>query len=155
MRNFVIRDAIVPNLTATAREGVIHELVASLHQAGFFSAGDLDEIVRAILVRERLGSTGIGRHIAIPHARWAGVDRLIGTIGLSRGGIPFESIDQEPVHIFVLLISPPDRPGDHLRALEAVVRIMRDDKFVQALRDAKTVDEVWALIDHVQHPWDR
>ena len=82
MRNFVVRDAIVPNLSATAREGVIHELVASLHKAGFFSAGDLDDIARAILVRERLGSTGIGRNIAIPHARWAGVDRLIGTIGL-------------------------------------------------------------------------
>ena len=69
--------------------------------------------------------------------------------------MPFESIDNEPVHIFVLLISPPDRPGDHLRALEAVVRIMKDDKFVQALKNAKTADEIWELIDHVQHPWDR
>ncbi len=146
MSHFVVKDAIIPALTATTRDEVIRELVQSLHAAGQFLNTDLDDIVRAVLRREQLGSTGIGRGIAIPHTRHAAVNQLIGTIGLSAAGIPFESIDGEPVHIAVLLISPQDKPGDHLRALENVVQTMRDDDFVQALRACKTQDEVWALI---------
>ena len=154
MRNFVGRDAIVPALTATTREGVIRELVQSLHHAGWFRPEETEEIVSAVLRRETLGSTGIGRNIAIPHSRHHGTDRLIGTLGLSPGGIDFRSIDGEPVYIFVLLVSPPDQPAEHLRALETVVRIMRNDRFVETLRKAKTRDEIWNLIDGAQHPWE-
>ena len=111
--------------------------------------------MRAVLKREQLGSTGIGRGIAIPHTKHNSVDRLIGTVAVSPNGVPFESIDAEPVHVFVLLVSPQDRPGDHLRALENVVRSMRDDAFVKALRQAKTRDEIWKLLDEPTGPWDR
>ena len=76
------------------------------------------DIVRAVMRREELGTTGIGHGIAIPHSRHPSVDRLIGTLALSRGGLPFESLDGEPVYVFFLLVSPQERPGDHLRALE-------------------------------------
>ena len=99
-----------------------------------------------MLRREQLGSTGIGRTIAIPHSRHASVTRLIGTVGVSRAGVPFDSIDGEPVHVLVLLISPQDRPGDHLRALECVVQTMRDDAVVESLRAAGTHDDIWRLI---------
>jgi nitrogen PTS system EIIA component len=147
MSDFVVREAIVPSLTATTKEGVIREIVESLRAAGYFQGGEADDIVRAILKREQLGSTGIGRSIAIPHTKHSGVDRLVGTVALSQNGVPFDSIDGEAVHLFVLLVSPQDRPGDHLRALENVVRQMRDDNFVKSLRGAKSRDEIWRLLE--------
>ncbi len=155
MSNFVIREAIIPALTATTKEGVIREMVQSLHAAGYFREADVEDIVKAVLRREQLGSTGIGRNIAIPHSKHASADRLIGTLALSPAGVPFDSIDGEPVYVFVLLVSPQDRPGDHLRALENVVRTMRDDSFVKNLRQATTRDAIWQQIDEAQPPWDR
>jgi PTS system nitrogen regulatory IIA component len=146
MTEFVVRDAIVPAVAADGREGAIRELIGSLHAAGHFPNTELEDIVRAVLRREQLGSTGIGRSIAIPHSRHASVTRLIGTVGISKAGIPFDSIDGEVVHVLVLLISPQDRPGDHLRALECVVQTMRDDGRVEALRKAESADEIWRLI---------
>ena len=146
MTDFVIREAIVPELTATTKEGVIREMVGSLAAAGSLKAAETEDIVRAILKRELLGSTGIGRGVAIPHTKHSSVERLIGTVALSRPGVSFESLDGEPVHVFVLLISPQDRPGDHLRALENVSRSLRDDSFVRSLRQATTREGIWDLL---------
>ncbi|MDY3551706.1 PTS sugar transporter subunit IIA [Gemmata sp. JC717] len=168
--NFIVRDAITPALAATAppappgghrdpsavrsvKEQVIREMVGALHAAGHFRASDVDEIVRAVLRREELGTTGIGRHIAIPHSRHPAADRLIGTLALSRDGLPFDSLDGEPVYVFILLVSPQDRPGDHLRALEAVVRTMRNDDFVSQLRGCQTREEIWALLEGAAPGW--
>src|SRR5437764_5543699 len=151
MSDFVVRDAIVPALTATTKEGVIREIVESLRSAGPFKNADIDDVVRAILKREMLGSTGIGRGVAIPHTKHAGVERLTGTVGISKPGVPFDSLDGEPVHVFVLLISPQDRPGDHLRALETVSRNLRDDGFVRSLRQAPTREAIWGLLDDAEH----
>ena len=150
MSDFVVRDAIIPELTAANKEGVIREMVQSLRAADQFRA-DVDDIIRAILKRELLGSTGIGRGVAIPHTKHNGVDRLIGTVAVSRPGVAFESLDGEPVHVFVLLISPQDRPGDHLRALENVSRCLRDDNFVRSLRQATTREEISRLLDQCDH----
>ena len=147
LSEFVVREAILPQLDAATKEGVIRELVASLRAAGQFPSADPDDIVRAILKRELLGSTGIGRGVAIPHTKHNGVERLAGTVAVSPTGVPFESLDGEPVYVFVLLISPQDRPGDHLRALENVSRCLRDDNFVRALRSAETREAIWALLE--------
>lgn len=151
MSDFVVREAIVPELAATTKEGVIREMVESLRNAGYFKGGEMEDIVKAILKRELLGSTGIGRAVAIPHSKHNTVDRLVGTIGISRRGVAFDSLDGEPVHVFVLLISPQDRPGDHLRALENVSRSLRDDGFVRSLRHAATREAIWGLIDEADH----
>jgi mannitol/fructose-specific phosphotransferase system IIA component (Ntr-type) len=151
MSDFVVRDAIIAELPATNKEGVIREMVESLRAAGQFRGADLEDIIRAILKREFLGSTGIGRGVAIPHTKHNSVERLIGTVALSDKGIAFDSLDGEPVHVFVLLISPQDRPGDHLRALENVSRSLRDDSFVRSLRTAKTREEIIALLDRADH----
>jgi PTS system fructose-specific IIA component/PTS system nitrogen regulatory IIA component len=147
MSDFVVREAIIPELAATTKEGVIREMVEALRGVGYFKGADPEDIVKAILKRELLGSTGIGRGVAIPHTKHASVDRLIGTVAISRAGVPFDSLDGEPVYVFVLLISPQDRPGDHLRALENVSRSLRDDAFVRALRGAKTREEVLHLLE--------
>lgn len=151
MSDFVVRDAIVPDLSAGSKEGVIREMVESLRAAGLFKNADPEDIVKAILKRELLGSTGIGRGVAIPHTKHASVDRLVGTVAISRAGVPFDSLDGEPVHVFVLLISPQDKPGDHLRALENVSRSLRDDGFVRSLRQAQTRDAIWSLLDEADH----
>src|ERR1700757_2697557 len=151
MSNFVVREAIVPELTATTKEGVIREMVESLRAAGYFKGGEPEDIVKAILKRELLGSTGIGRAVAIPHTKHNSVDRLVGTVAISRNGVPFDALDGEPVHVFVLLNSPQDRPGDHLRALENVSRCLRDDGFVRALRAATTREAVWDLLNELEH----
>jgi PTS system nitrogen regulatory IIA component len=151
MSDFVVRDAIIPELAATTKEGVIREMVESLRAAGQFRGGDLEDVVKAILKRELLGSTGIGRGVAIPHTKHNSVDRLIGTVAVSKNGVAFDSLDGEPVFVFVLLISPQDRPGDHLRALENVSRCLRDDGFVKSLKQAGSRENISALLDRADH----
>ncbi len=152
MTDFVVREAIIPELTATTKEAVIREMVASIGAAGYFKSGETEDIVKAVLKRELLGSTGIGRGVAIPHTKHNSVERLVGTVALSRHGVAFDSLDGEPVHVFVLLISPQDRPGDHLRALENVSRCLRDDGFVKCLRQATTREAIWELLGELQQP---
>jgi mannitol/fructose-specific phosphotransferase system IIA component (Ntr-type) len=152
MTDFVAREAIIPELTATTKEAVVREMIGSLGGAGYFKAGETEDIVKAVLKRELLGSTGIGRGVAIPHTKHNCAERLIGTVALSRPGVNFDSLDGEPVHVFVLLISPQDRPGDHLRALENVSRSLRDDAFVRSLRQATSREAVWNLLGELEHP---
>ena len=151
MTDFVIRDAIIPELTAATKESVIREMVGSLAGAGFFRGTEPEDIVKAVLKRELLGSTGIGRGVAIPHTKHSSVEKLVGTVALSRPGVSFDSLDGEPVHVFVLLISPQDRPGDHLRALENVSRSLRDDGFVRSLRQATSREAIWDLLGELDH----
>lgn len=146
--NFLIPDAIVPAplFQATNRDDAIRELVGSLFKAGVLAEADQPDIVRAILRREQLGTTGIGRNIAIPHSRHAAVSKLTGALAVSGPGIGFESVDGEPVHVMILLISPPDRPGEHLRCLESVVSTLRDESLVLAIRSANTKEEILAIV---------
>lgn len=147
MANFIVKDAIVADLKATTRDDAVLEVVQSLIAAGQLPAADAEDIVKAILKREKLGTTGIGHGIAIPHSRHPAVGQLLGTLAISRAGLPFQSIDGDPVHVMVLLVSPPDRPGDHLRALENVVKTMQDDSFVKLLKSAPTKDDLWRLLN--------
>ncbi len=144
--DFVVREAIQPNLKATDKEGVIREMVEGLRATGHIRAAAEESIVEKILKREQLGSTGIGRGVAIPHTKHESVDRLIGAVAVSKAGVPFESLDNEPVHIFIMLISPQDRPSEHLRALENVSKCLRDDNFCRFLRQANTREEIWELL---------
>jgi len=152
MSDFVVRESINPELKATTKEGVIREMVEGLRTAGYFKGGEPEDIIKAVLKRELLGSTGIGRGVAIPHTKHPSVDRLVGSIALSKNGVPFDALDGEPVHVFVMLISPQDRPGDHLRALENVSRSLRDDGFVRALRQAPSREAIWDLLGDMENP---
>lgn len=167
LTSFLVRDAIVPQLSVTAagvnpedvtavaavKERVIAEMANALLKAGCFQESDLPEIVRAVMARERIGTTGIGQGIAIPHSRHSAVNRLIGNLAIAREGLPFRSLDGEPASIFVLLLSPQDQPGVHLRALEAVVRTTRDEEFVRRLRACQTQDEIWHLLETTAPGW--
>jgi PTS system nitrogen regulatory IIA component len=147
LSDFIIRDAIITDLQATTKEEAIREIVKSLHDAGYLAEADLESVAKAILNREELGSTGIGQGVAVPHTRHAKVNRLLGTVALSRRGVEFAALDGEPVEILFLLISPPNQPGDHLRALENISRHLKDEKFVSFLRQARTREQVIDLLD--------
>jgi nitrogen PTS system EIIA component len=155
MKNFLVRDALVPALAATTKEGAIRELVSALQKAGYFKPHEVDPVVAEILRREGLGSTGIGRSVAIPHSRYEGLPRLIGTLGLSRAGIPFDSIDGQDVRMVFLLVSRPDQPGPHLHALETIVRVSESDEFISRLLACAGRDQIWELIQSTPDPWTR
>jgi PTS system fructose-specific IIA component/PTS system nitrogen regulatory IIA component len=126
-------------------------MAKSLLEAGKINEKDNPGIVEAILKREELGSTGIGRGVAVPHTKHPSVQRLVGTVAVSTEGIDFNSLDGERVQLFFLLISPPDRPGDHLRALENISRQLRDDTFCKFLKQAKSADDIRQLLDEADN----
>jgi fructose-specific phosphotransferase system IIA component len=145
--DFVELKAVKADLTAHTKEGVIRALVQSLLDAGKIVPAEQEGIIKAILKREELGSTGIGRGVAVPHTKHPSVKQLVGAVAVSHEGVDFDSLDGEKVYLFFMLISPPDRPGDHLRALENVSRQLRDDSFCKLLKQAKTSDEILHLLD--------
>lgn len=144
--DFVVAEAVVPDLAATNKETAIRAMVASLREAGSVKAEDEEGIVAAILKREELGSTGIGNGVAVPHTKHPSVDKLVATVALARDGVDFASLDGEPVYILFLLVSPPDRPGDHLRGLENISRHLRNQNFCKFLRQSKTREAILDLL---------
>jgi mannitol/fructose-specific phosphotransferase system IIA component (Ntr-type) len=147
LADFVAREAIIADLAATTKEEAIREIVGSLTKQGRLQEGESEGIISAIMKREQLGSTGIGNGVAVPHTKHVSVDRMVGTVAVSKAGIDFASIDREPVSILFLLVSPPDRPGDHLRALENISRHLRVDTFCRFLRQAKTSEDIIEVLD--------
>ena len=149
--DFVSRKAVRAGLVSDDKEAVIREMTQALLDAGEINANEYESIVKAILKREELGSTGIGRGVAVPHTKHPGVSRLVATVGVSSDGVDFHSLDGEKVQLLFLLISPPDRPGDHLRALENISRQLRDDTFCRFLKQARGTDAILQLLDEADN----
>jgi len=145
--DFVLNDAVRAEIKATDKQGVIREMVQSILDAGGVKKEDYEGIVKAIVKREELGSTGIGRGIAVPHTKHPSVKRLVGCVAVSGDGIDFDSLDCEKVQLFFLLVSPPDCPGDHLRALEHITRQLKDDTFCRFLKQSKTKEDILSLLE--------
>ena len=144
--DFVVQAALIPEIPVGSKESAIRSMVSALRQAGSIKESDEEGIVAAILKREELGSTGIGRGVAVPHTKHPSVDKLIAAIAVSKEGVDFSSLDGEPVFVMFLLVSPPDRPGDHLRGLENISRHLRNDKFCKFLRTSKSAQDIWDLL---------
>lgn len=116
---------LVKAAEARNKDQAIRTVVGRLVNTGRLRAEDRDGIVSAILKRELLGSTAIGRGLAIPHAIHPGVVQVVGALAKLPGGVEFDASDGQPVCLLCLLVTPIGRPGDHLRALEAVSRSLR------------------------------
>ena len=149
--DFVSRDAIRTSIDVDDKEQVIQAMATALLEVGKISEDQHGSIVEAVLKREELGSTGIGRGVAVPHTKHPSVSELVGTVAVSEDGVDFDSLDGEKVHLLFLLISPPDRPGDHLRALENISRQLRDDTFCRFLKQSKTPKDVWQLLEEADY----
>ncbi len=149
--DFVKTAAIKVDVAATTKEEVIRELVQSLVQAGELKAGELENIVQAVMKREELGSTGIGRGIAVPHTKHPSVTELVGTVGISQTGVDFQSLDGEKVQLFFMLISPPDRPRDHLRALENISKQLQDSTFCRFLKQSRSATDIQQVLEEADN----
>jgi mannitol/fructose-specific phosphotransferase system IIA component (Ntr-type) len=147
LREFIVTDAIVPEIVATDRDGAIRELVASLATNGALAQDAVDEVVGALIKREQNGSTGFGKGVAVPHVKHAKVKKMAGTIGRSGTGIDFAALDHQPVYSIVLLLSPENAPQHHLQAMNIVFSNLQKDMFRRFLRQADTVEGIVELLD--------
>lgn len=135
---------ILPNLKATTKQHAMEEVVE--HMAANQSGINAGELLKALLEREKLGSTGIGNGIAIPHGKLAGLNDITLVFARSIGGVPFEAIDGKPIHLIFLLVAPAHSTGGHLKALARLSRLLKNDEFRQALLSAPTAADIMKAI---------
>ncbi|MEM1072101.1 MAG: PTS sugar transporter subunit IIA [Planctomycetota bacterium] len=138
--------AIQTGLVSTQRDDVVAEMVDVLVSSGATAASTREDLIKRVLDREQKGSTGFGRGVAVPHVKHTGVERMAAAIGLSREGIEFNALDRQPVYSVFLLLSPEDRPEEHLQAMEAIFKQLSKEIFRRQLRQAESVEDVRALL---------
>lgn len=144
IQDILDKDLIIEDLQAVDKAGVIKEFASFLAEKGRIL--DRDDIVRVVMEREAQGSTGIGDGIAIPHAKSRSVNETIVAFGRSVRGVDFQSIDGRPAHLIFLLVSPEDSPGDHLKTLARISRIMRNPVLREELKRSGTRQDIEKLI---------
>jgi PTS system nitrogen regulatory IIA component len=135
LMDFLIPDAIEPEMKSITKADSIRELVALLKKAGAIT--DEQAVAEVVLDREELGTTGIGEGIAVPHGKSDDVDELVAAFGRSERGVDFESIDNQPVHLLFLLLAPKAYSGPHLMALARISRLLKNRDFRKSLMDAE------------------
>lgn len=146
LSDIIVSDAIVPELKTTTRDGVIAELIEALASAGAVGKKDEKEMIRAVLKREAQATTGIGKGVALPHAKLKGLERPVGTIGRSSAGIDFSALDSKPVYSVILLLSSPNNADEHLQAMETIFKHVQRDIFRKFLRQSETREDIVELI---------
>lgn len=138
------KDTIIAELKSTDKEGVLQELAASL--ASKHQGIERDLLVRVLLEREKLGSTGIGEGIAIPHGKLANIDSLLAAFGRSLQGVDFEAADGKPAKLFFLLVAPENSVGSHIKALAKISHFLKDPSLRKRLIQAKSKAEIYQII---------
>ena len=147
LKEFIRTDAIVPALQATTRDEAIRELVNSLAGVGAIEASAVDEIVAAVINREKHGSTGFGKGVAVPHVKHAKIKSMSGTVGRSAAGVDFAALDHQPVYSIFLLLSPENQPQQHLQAMNVVFQNLQKDMFRRFLRQSDTREKILDLLE--------
>jgi PTS system nitrogen regulatory IIA component len=142
--DFLELDSVTTDLKSQSKQEAIAELCQLLQENKRID--DAAPVTASLLEREKLGSTGIGQGIAIPHSKSTSVNRVVAALGISKKGIEFEALDGEPVYLLFVLVAPPDSGGLHLKALARISRLLKDKFFRQALREAKSSDEIKKII---------
>ena len=136
--------AIVAELQGTAKKEVLAELTDALLKT---DAGlERDEVLKVLLERERLGSTGIGDGVAIPHGKLKDLDRLLISFGLSQEGVDFDSMDGKPTHLFFLLVAPEESVGVHLKTLARISKLLKSTAVRERLQSAADKAEIHRII---------
>ena len=140
-------DAVAPRLQTQTRDEVIAELVDALVKSGRISQQDRDGLFQALIVRESNGSTGFGKGVAVPHCQHQAVKQTVLAVGCSTTGLDFNALDKAPVYSVILLLSPPDDPDRHLRAMELIFQNLQRDSFRTSLRKADGVKTILSLFE--------
>lgn len=143
----VVKNGILPTLTSVERNKAIDEIMDALVEAGAVKSELRDEFVKSIIKREKRGSTGFGHGVAVPHVKHPAIDKMTVAIGISQQGVEFNSLDQQPVYSIFLLLSPEDKPEDHLDAMEVIFGNLSQETFRRFLRQATTVEEILTLLE--------
>ncbi len=137
------KDAIITDLKSTDKKGALEELVTPVAEITGIKS---EHLMRVLMEREQLGSTGIDGGVGIPHGKLKELDDLILGFGLSKNGVNFESMDGRPTRIFFLLFTPENSTGLHLKLLARISRILKDDVLKEKLLQVKSSDDVVSLI---------
>lgn len=137
-------ELIIADLSSTTKKSVLEELVS--HLARHEKAVNREELLRVLLEREKLGSTGINDGIAIPHGKLKNIDELLALFARSTGGVDFGALDGKPSHLFFLLVAPASSAGAHLKALARISRIARNQSFRERCMQAKTREDLFQII---------
>jgi PTS system nitrogen regulatory IIA component len=140
---FMSPECVIANLRATSKKQALQELAK---KAAEISAADERQILEVVMERERLGTTGVGNGIAIPHGKLPGLKRLSGVFARLEKPIDFESIDEQPVDLIFLLLAPEGAGADHLKALARVSRLLRDRRVCEKLRGSDRAEALFALL---------
>lgn len=146
LSDIIVTDAIVPELKAKTRDEAIEELVEALADSGAIPKKSVKDIVKAVLAREQQATTGIGKGVALPHAKLKGIKNAVGTIGRSSEGLDFSALDYKPVYSVILLLSSPEKPDEHLQAMETIFKHVQRDIFRKFLRQSESKDSIIELI---------
>jgi len=141
------QDAIIPALKATSKKQLLQELAA---KAAKLTGVSEREIFDVILQRERLGSTGVGHGIAIPHGNLNGISSISGIFARLESPVDFEALDDEPVDLVFLLLAPEGAGADHLKALSRIARVLRDQDLAAKLRQTDSASAIYAFLNEEQ-----
>ena len=144
LSEIITRQSVIANLKARDKAGVLRELADVICTAE--SSIDKDALVKVLEERERLGSTGIGDGVAIPHGKLNGIDKPLMSFGRSKSGVDFDSMDTQPVHLFFLLVAPENSAGAHLKVLAKIARMLKNSNLRKRLLEAKDEDEIYNII---------
>ncbi len=147
LTHILAADSIEAGVPAANKKALFQALAAAASRRTGIPA---KEIVTCLSERERLGSTGFGGGIAIPHGKLEGLTRVFGYFARLTAPIDFQAVDNLPVDLVFLILSPPDAGADHLKALAGVSRILRDKQTVAKLRGARSKDAIYALLAGVE-----
>jgi nitrogen PTS system EIIA component len=139
-------ELIFPELQGSDRPTVLQDLAERI--AGLGLVRDADALYQKLWEREQLGSTGIGSGVAIPHCKMKGLERAVLAVGLLRKGVDFGAVDDEPVRVLFLLVSPNDSPAEHLQALAAISRWVKADRHVERVLKAPDRQAIYELFQH-------
>ncbi len=137
-------DLILFPLKAESKEEVISTLIDVLYKKGKISDPQL--ALKAVLDREKLMSTGVGRGVALPHGKCANIEDVYVAVGVSPVGIDFEAVDEQPVHVFVLLVTPENFPSKHLKLLSKFSRMLNSAKCREEVLDATSPQEILEVL---------
>lgn len=143
LSDLLVIDAILPRLKSANKKQALQEMAA---KAAALTGRDERDIFETLMQREKLGSTGVGHGVAIPHGKLAGLDRLVGVFALLDRPIDFDSLDGEPVDVLFLLLAPESAGADHLKALARIARVLRDDETAAKLRATDDATALYALL---------
>jgi len=148
--DFIGKKAIIPVLKATDKKGVIQELVQAARKSAEGERFVVADIVDAIVQREKIGSTGIGGGVGVPHAKLNGIKNVIGAFGRVAYPIDFNAVDGEKVSLIFLILSPPSKSEDYLKALRKVMLAVKKPNIIRFLKGATTVKEIEEIFREVE-----